>query len=324
MFPPGRSLGSRRAWGPDRSRRSRSGYRTSRRRTPSAALACHPHPRCVRADRGRTPLHPTGPVPDGGTVPATGRPQGRAGRCCLRRSSTSSSRPWVDRQHVAGVVTDCEVWAKADAALVSRVRLLLVRAREHDRGIQINDGDARQFTDRRPSTRGTRPGVRPALPTSAGGTRRRCVHPGHLQLPDLVQGPPHRRSRGTAPITGRRCANAWKSPIASPPRSARGPGPPGPDRGHRPARSPAAASPLTAPPADRSARPATATAPPRVSYQTLVIPDQLQTISPRSTLHGRGAPALVSPAVIDKSHSGWSGALRPAFGPDSRPCVVTR
>ena len=89
--------------------------------------------------------------------------------------------------------------AEPDPALVGGLDVLLLRGREHDRGVQLHHRDPAQLAagDLQPREpfrmlRQQHPPVPPEL-----GHRR--VHAAQLQLPDLGERPPHRRGRRHRP-----------------------------------------------------------------------------------------------------------------------------
>ncbi len=104
----------------------------------------------IRGDVLKQLVGEPGPVqPDQHVVPERSRQPGdrqvQQGDIVVRAVGGRVTRARVNGQHVAGVVAGREVRAEPDAALIGRLRVLFLRAREHDRRIQVNHRDPGQF-----------------------------------------------------------------------------------------------------------------------------------------------------------------------------------
>ncbi len=110
------------------------------------------------------------------------------------------ARSGVDDEQVVGVVARRQVRGEPDPALVGGLGVLLVlRGGEHERGVQVDDGDPGQLPpgDRQPGEP-LRPGGQ-QFPPAAAEPGDGVVEAGEGLLASFVEEPPHRRGRGHRP-----------------------------------------------------------------------------------------------------------------------------
>ena len=207
----GRSRRSRPVSGAGRWRPSPRRCTPSPRRTPSASPACRHCGDVLEEFVGELgAVQPDQHVlPEGSRQP--GDRQVEQGDIVVRAVGGGGTMARVDRQHVAGVVAGCQVWAKSGAALIGRLAFSLSEPAstiEASRSITVIPVSSFPAT----FSQGNPSGRRPAGPTSASGT------------------PPPRRSPGPAADRRSRSGSATPSGSRGPVRS---PGPDAPAPGNR-------------------------------------------------------------------------------------------